>query len=173
MKRAGILTDASSVIYLAKADALAEAHALVGDLLVPPAVWREVNTVEGREQRDQERIRSAHDAGSIQLMELDSTVARRAIQIGKRRRTGPGESQVIAAAHGGDLILMDDRRAARVARSMGLIPMRTISLPVLSSRRGLIAPTEALELLRRLARVIGERADVLMRLEADILEGRR
>ena len=167
----GTLSDASTVIYLAKADALAETHSFVGDLLVPPVVWEEmVDMVEGRGQLDQEKIRSARDAGWLQLLEFGPAVASRAIEIRERRRIGRGESEVIAAARKGSVVLMDDRRAARVARSMGLNPMRTISLPLLGLRHGLIASSDALELLWRLAKIIGERADVVMRLEADMRE---
>ena len=170
----GTLSDASTVIYLAKADALAQAYVLAGGLLVPPAVWGEaVNVTEGRRQLDQQRIRSARDAGWIRVVSLSPSTARRAGQIGQQRRIGPGESQLLALARKGSFVLMDDRRASRVARSMRVIPMRTIAIPVLGMRRGLIAPSEALELLRRLAGIIGERADVVMRLEADILEAHR
>jgi predicted nucleic acid-binding protein len=172
--RDGILSDASSVIYLAKADPLHDVGALLGALLVPPAVWRE--TVEAGEswgQLDKARIRSARDQGFLQLVELDPATERRAIEIRRRRRIGFGECQVLAAARKGSLVLMDDRRAARVAMSMGISAARTISLPVLCWRRGLIESSDASELLRRLTEVIGVRASVLMRLEADIREGER
>ena len=174
MRKAGILSDASTVIYLAKADALHDAGALLGALLVPPAVWREtVESGERRGQLDQARIRSARDQGLLHIVELDPAAERRAIEIKRRRRIGLGESQVLAAARKGSLVLMDDRRAARVAASMGISPARTISLPVLCWRRGWMDSPGALQLLRRLSRVVGVRADVLVRLEAEILEGER
>jgi predicted nucleic acid-binding protein len=174
MHEPGILSDASSVIYLAKADALRDAAALVGALLVPPAVWREaVEAGERRGQLDQARIRLARDQGLLHFVELDPAIEKMAIEIKRRRRIGLGESQVLAVARKGGLVLMDDRRAARVATSMGISPVRTISLPVLCWRRGLIDSSGALDLLRRLTRVVGVRADLLMRLEADVLEGER
>lgn len=174
MNKPGILSDASSVIYLAEADALRDAAVLVGALLVPPAVWREaVEAGERRGQLDQVSIRSARDQGLLHVLELDPEIEKRAIEIKRRRRIGFGESQVLAIAKQGGLVLMDDRRAARVAMSMGVSPARTISLPVLCWRRGLIDSSGALDLLRRLTRVVGVRADLLMRLEADILEGER
>ena len=174
MSRLGILSDASTVIYLAKADVLHDAGALLGALLVPPAVWREtMEAGERRGQLDQARIRSARDRGLLRLVELDAAIERRAIEIRRRRRIGLGESQVLAVAKKGRLVLVDDHRAARVATSMGISPARTISLPVLCWRRGWLDSSGALQLLRRVTKVVAVRADVLMRLEADILEGER
>ena len=174
MRKPGILSDASTLIYLAKADALHDAGALLGALLVPPAAWREtVESGERRGQLDKARIRSARDQGLLHIVELDPAIERRAIEIRRRRRIGFGESQVLATARKGSLVLMDDRRAARVAASMGMSTARTISLPVLCWRRGLMDSSGAVELLRRLTRAVGVRADVLIRLEAELLEGER
>lgn len=174
MNERGILADASTVIYLAKADALQEVAAVLGPLLVSPAVWRE--TVEAGErpgQPDKARIRAARDQGWLRLVELSPVMETKAIAIKKRRRIGLGESQVLAAAKKGSVVLMDDRRAARVATSMGISPVRTMSLPVMCWRRGLTDAPVALALLRRLGNVVGVRAGVFLRLEADILGGGR
>jgi len=174
MSGAGTLSDASTVIYLAKADALEEAHALLGALLIPPAVWGEVvGTGKSGEQLDQARIRSALDRGVLGLVELEPLEASRAIVIGGRHRIGLGESQLLAIARKGSLVLMDERRGARIARRFGVVPIRTMSIPLVGVRRGLITRPAALSLLRRLAVVTGVRAELFMRLEDEIREARR
>jgi hypothetical protein len=75
MKETGILCDASSLIYLAKADALRGAAGLFGALLAPPSVWREtVDAGEGWGQLDKAKISiglAAEQAGvsHYQIME--------------------------------------------------------------------------------------------------------
>lgn len=170
MSRRGLLSDASTLIYLAKADALPDAGRIAGALLVSPAAWRESVGTGRRGHAEAVRIRSARKQGLIQILDLDARAERKAIELRSRHRIGLGESQVLAAARKSSTVLMDDRRAARVARVSGLIPLRTVSLPAFSCRRGLLGASEALALLRRLATVIPVRADVLMRLETDLLE---
>jgi len=174
MERSDALTDASGLIYLAKADALGEARAIVGVMGVTPAVWFEVMAAGRRRgPSDVEILRRALDDGLLRPIELDPAQERAALSLAERFRLGRGESQVLACGRKDDRIVMDDVRAARVARGLGLGPIATAALPVLGVRSQVLGANEALRLLRRLASVMGIRADVLMQLEAAIREDRR
>lgn len=169
MEREGILTDASALIYLSKAEALRTACDLVGALLVPRAVWREVVDVgEIAGRLDSAKIRAAHDNGWLRIVELDSEMKQRAILLEEQCRIGQGESEVLAAARKNEQVLLDDARAMRVAKALKIIPIRTIALPAHGFRQGLIDAPEALRLLQSLATVIEVRAGDIMKLKAEI-----
>ncbi len=171
MERTDALADASGLIYLAEADALGEARAIVGVMGVAPAVWSEVMAAGRRKgPRDVEIVRRALDDGLLRPIELDPADERAALSLAERYRLGRGESQVLVCGRKDDRIVMDDVRAARVARGLGFVPVATATLPVLGVRRQVLGVNEALRLLRRLASVIGIRADVLIQLEAAIQE---
>jgi predicted nucleic acid-binding protein len=169
MQGEGTPIDASTLIYLAKADAFREAHAIVGPMLVPEAVWREtVDAGERKGERDPARIRAALRDGRLRRVSLTAAERRAAVGLAARHRLGPGESQVLAAAGKRVRLLIDDGRAARVAAGLGFVPISAVFIPVLGVRENRLAPPAAIELLRRIAAVVGIRAGVLMRLETEI-----
>src|SRR5712691_5998002 len=89
--------DASTLIYLAKADAFGEARRCLERIVVPPAVWREA--VEDAEQLaypDVPRIRRAEDEGFVLRVELDDELQAVAGTIATEHRLGVGESEVLA-----------------------------------------------------------------------------
>lgn len=170
MSSEGTPADASALIYLAKAGAFPAAHVVVGRILIPPQVC--VEAVEAGERKgmgDPTRIRSAEQKDLLHRIALTPAAEGRASDIVRRFRLGGGESQVIAvAARIGQMILMDDRQGRRVARALGCMPIATVFLPVFGRRGGLLDAPASLDLLHRLARVVGLRADVLIRLETAI-----
>lgn len=169
----GIPIDASTLIYLAKADALKDAFGIVGPLAVPPAVWME--TVEAGERKGAAEaavLRVASDRGLLVRIPLDRSASRRATTLARVHRIGRGESQVMAAAEPGGWVLMDDGRASRVAAALGYGPISTVYLPVLGYRLARISARAAQELLIRLTQVVAVRAGVLVRLQAAISEER-
>jgi len=170
----GTPADASALIYLAKARALEVAVTVLGRIVAPQAVWREV--VEAGDRRgepDAVLIRRAHEQGHIKRQSLSQREERRAESIARRYRLGQGESQLLAIAKQGQVLLLDDVRAVRVAGALGYSPVTTVSLPILGLREGKIEAHRARTLVRQLAAVIVLRADVLMKLEASIDEEER
>jgi predicted nucleic acid-binding protein len=79
-------------------------------------------------------------------------------------RLGAGESEVLALAMRIGRAIVDGR-AARVAEARGITVRSTLFLPVLGRRSGALDEEQAVELLRRLAIVIGPRAEVVYRIE--------
>lgn len=157
--------DASTLIYLAKADAFEAAGSCVPTILVPPGVWREA--VEAGEQfgyADVPRIRAAETSGLLRRLELSAAEETAAGSIASEHRLGLGESEVLALART-TRALVDEGRAARAARALGIVPISTLFLPVLGRRRRTLDAGPAVELLRRLAVVTGARAEVVFAIE--------
>src|SRR6266508_1400575 len=89
--------DASTLIYIAKADAFVEVAQCVQTLLVPPAVWREA-VAEGERAGAAEvpRIRAAQGLGVLERVQLSQADQRLAATIAAENRLGSGESEVLA-----------------------------------------------------------------------------
>lgn len=165
--------DASSLIYLAKADAFEEVALCVPTIQVPPAVWREA--VEDGERIgaiEVPRIRDALEVGSLQRFALSESQIRLAGVLASENRIGGGESEVLAVASPGTRVILDEGRASRVARNLGVIPIPTLFLPVLGLGARDLAYEEALNLLRRLAAVTGARSDAALLLEQELRKER-
>ena len=169
MKHEEVPGAASSLIYLAKADAFSEAGRCVERIVVPPSVWREaVDDAERLEYPDVPRIRAAAETGLLVRVELEGTIQELAGAIATEHRLGVGESEVIALGRAAGRALLDDGRAARVARALGILPVSTLFLPVLGCRREELDRGAALVFLRKLAVVTGARADAVYEIEATI-----
>jgi predicted nucleic acid-binding protein len=166
MEREGIPGDASILIYLAQADAFEAAARCVGSILVPPSVWREAGD-DGERIGAVEvpRIRAAAEAGSLRRVELSEREEALAAAIAGSGRLGSGESEVIALATRGGQAIVDEGRAARVAEARGITVVSTLFLPVIGRRAGVLQEREAIDFLRRLAVVIGPRAEVVYTIE--------
>jgi hypothetical protein len=164
--------DASSLIYLAKADAFQEVASCVRTIRVPPAVWREA--VEDGERigaPEVPRIRDALDAGALVRVTLSAAQSRHAGTIASENRIGSGESEVLALAEPGDRVILDEGRASRVAQALGVVPIPTLFIPVLGHRSGDLGFDDALDLLRRLAAVTGVRSDTALAIEQELSRG--
>ena len=161
--------DASTLIYLAKADVFELARKCVPAILVSPAVWREA-VVEGERIGALEvpRIRAALEAGSLEAVELSAPEAALADTIAAVDRLGSGESEVLALAMQVGQAMVDEGRAARVAEARGITVVSTLFLPVVGRRSGNLGEEEAIEFLRRLAIVIGPRAEVVYAIEQNL-----
>jgi predicted nucleic acid-binding protein len=162
----GIPGDASTLIYLAKADAFTEASRCVSSILVPPSVWREaVQDGERIGAPEVPRIRAAAQQGFLLQVYLSARQQGLAEEIRSEHRLGRGESEVLALASRSGTALVDEGRASRVAAGMGILPVSTLFLPVLGARRGSLEPQQAIALLRRLAVVTRARADAVYAIE--------
>ncbi len=158
--------DASTLIYLAKADAFAEASVCIGTILVTPSVWREA-VEEGDRIGAPEvgRIREAAERGLVRRVELSAGAGAEAEAIRASHRLGLGESEVIALGRASGWAIVDEGRASRVARSLGIRTLSTLFLPVMGHRRGQLARQEAVALLRRLAVVANASAEAVLAIE--------
>ena len=163
--------DASTLIYLAKADAFAAAARCVSRILAPPSVWREA-VVEGERIGAAEvpRIRAAAENGFLAHVELAPDDERAAGEIATVHRLGLGESEVLALARTGMRAIVDEGRAQRVAESLGIVTASTLFLPVLGVRRGAMSAEEAIRVLRQVAVVVGARAEAVFEIERHIEE---
>jgi predicted nucleic acid-binding protein len=163
--------DASTLIYLAKADGFGLASSCVDRLLVPPSVWREA-VEEGDRIAAPEvpRIHAAAGAGFLARVELASREQRDSDEIATGYRLGLGESEVLAVARAGGTAVVDEGRASRVARSLGILSVSTLFLPVLGVRRQSLSTEEAVGFLRSLAVVVGARAEVVFEIEQRLRE---
>jgi predicted nucleic acid-binding protein len=161
--------DASSLIYLAKAEAFELAGRIARPILVPPSVWREA-VVSGQEVGAPEvpRILAAEREGLLQRVQLAESEIRLAGTIATRHRLGSGESEVLAITPLGGWAIVDEGRATRVARSRGVVPISTVFLSVLGYMSGDLDVDEAREFLDRTASAVGLRADALLALERQL-----
>jgi predicted nucleic acid-binding protein len=161
--------DASTLIYIAKANAFGEVAQCVRRMFVPPAVWREA-VVEGDRvgAADVPQIRAAEAAGGIERVELSDSDLGLAGMIAVQNRLGSGESEVLAIGSSLGRAIVDEGRASRVARAMGIVPVSTLFLPVVGRNSGQLSSSDAVKLLRRLATVTGARSDVVQRIEMEL-----
>jgi len=158
--------DASTLIYLAKADAFEAAASCVTTILVPPAVWREaVDAGERLAYTDVPRIRDAEENGWLRRVDLSQDEQSLAATIAAEHRLGLGESEVLAFAQPLGRALVDEGRAARAARALGIVPISTLFLPALGRQSGRLSEAAALALLRKLAIVTGARAEAVFAIE--------
>ena len=119
-----VVADASPLIALQQIEALHLAQALFTELLIPPAVAREIAPSVTRVPWLVERA-------------LTQPVAVQAL----RANLGPGESEAISLVLeiGADRLLVDERPARRVAEAIGVSVIGTLGVLLAAKRKGLIA----------------------------------
>ncbi|UNQ73786.1 DUF3368 domain-containing protein [Infirmifilum sp. NZ] len=145
------VANSTPLIHLARTRALRLLGAVYEEVVIPRAVYEEV-VVRGLERgfSDVEAVKSAVESGLVRVAEAPGgeadVIARSAPLIHR------GEAEVFALAllmrpcH----VLVDDRAARLVARSLGLEVHGTLYVLVAAARRGAVAPEEALLILDRL-----------------------
>lgn len=119
-----VVSNATPLIYLAKADQLHLLADMFKEIMIPDAVYREV-VIEGiqREKNDAFRIKKMIEEGWLEVRAVKTD-----FQI--ELPLHPGETEVISLAleEGIKTILMDDVKARTAAEMAGLIPKGTIWL---------------------------------------------
>jgi predicted nucleic acid-binding protein len=166
MMAKAVSADASTLIYLAKADAFAEIEQCVPTIFVPPAVWHEA-VLEG-ERIGATEVPRIVEARALQRVALSPAEQSTAEAIAAEHRLGQGESEVLALGLDVGRAIVDEGRASRVATALGVTPVSTLFLPVLGRRAGTLGCEEAVELLRRLAVVAGAGADAVFAIEESL-----
>lgn len=174
MNDSGTPLDASALIYLAKSGGLSAASACFGVLLIPPAVWNEV-MVAGlqRGSTDIAGIRAALDARLVRAISLDAPLRRRALKIASQFTLGAGESEVLALGAAHDVVLLDEHRATRASKALGITAIETVLVPALCVQAGVLDARAAIDLLRSIARHTTVRAEMVRRVEQLIEEASR
>lgn len=124
-----VVADTSALLALASCDALPLLDALFGEVRVPPAVFREC-TVPGKPQAD--RLR---DYLRIRVMTVDL-----APWVIAASGLGRGELEAMALYKQlrADRLLLDDRRARRVASFNAIEIIGSVGVLVLAKANGLI-----------------------------------
>ena len=174
MTDTGTPLDASALIYLAKSGGLTAAGACFGVLLIPPAVWNEV-IVAGmqRGSTDVASIQAAVDAGIVRAHSLDTPLRRRALKIAHQFGLGAGESEVLALGATHEVVLLDEHRATRASKALGVTAIETVLAPALCVQARVLDAAEAIDLLRSIARHTTVRAEMVRRVEQLIEEASR
>ncbi len=171
MKISGIPVDASTLIYLAKADGVAAASACFAGLLVPPAVWVEVvDAGAQRGSRDVDRVRAAAETGLVNRHALPAPLLTRSRKLAARFGLGAGESEVLALGTVHGVVLLDEHRAARAGKALGITTIETIVVPALCVYARTLPRQAAIELMHEIARHTFVRAEMLLRVERLIEE---
>ena len=164
--------DASSLIYIAKADAFEEIVSCVDKIEVAPSVWREaVDAGEAIGASDVPRMREAEARGFLRRVSLAADQVALAASTAAEHRLGRGESEMLVLAQRGAQAIVDEGRAARAAQRLGILPVSTLFLPVLGRARGTLTAGDAVELLRRLAIPTGASAEAVYTIEAYLTKG--
>lgn len=148
-----VVSNAGPIIALARIEHLALLPGLYGEIVIPPAVRREV-VEKGAAQPGASvvataswvRVEAVHDSMAVALLRghLDA---------------GESEALVLALQTEADLVLMDEARGRRVAAARGLNLTGTLGLLVTAKKRRLVERVEPL--LARLAETGFRMSDTL------------
>ena len=126
-----IVSNATPLIYLAKADQLSLLHDMFKEIMIPQAVYREV-VIQGiqREENDAFRLDEAIKNGWLQVRSIKERY-----QV--KLSIHPGEAEVISLAREMHIktILMDDIKARTAAEMAGLSPKGTLWLLLKAVKR--------------------------------------
>lgn len=142
------MTNTTPLIALAQCDLFPLLHTLFGQVLMPPAVYREVVS-EGDGRARAEETQGAIVEGWLVIQELQEPADARRMQ--QAFLLGDGESEALALARQQpiDVILLDEARAVRCAREMGLPVLRTVGLLLQAKAQGHLESVQpALDQLR-------------------------
>ena len=173
MDKAGVPADASAVIYLAKAKGLAVARACLGPLLMSPTVWNEVVVAGARRGRTEvSAVEKAALDGDVHRVAVDGGLRRRARQLASRFGLGAGESEVLALGLQFNLVLLDEHRATRASRALGVFSIETAYVPAVCVQAGVLDSPAGLELLHAIGRHTTVRSELLVQITRLIEEVR-
>lgn len=139
-----VLCDASAIIALARIGELECLEALVGVVHVPPEVADELLHPEHPERV---AVEAAVTAGWLRILEK-----RRPPEGVAAFGLGRGEASLFAVARPGDLLILDDLPARRLALARGLRMTGLLGLLVAGVEGGALGRVDGLRILDALAR---------------------
>lgn len=173
MDERGVPADASAIIYLAKANGLGVARACLGPLLMSPTVWNEVVIAGARRGRAEvSAVERAALDGDVQKAAFDGALRRRARQFASRFGLGAGESEVLALGLQFALVLIDEHRATRASKVLGVFSVETAYVPAVCVQAGVLEAPDALELLHAIGRHTTVRAELMVHITRLIEEAK-
>lgn len=126
-----VISDSSSLIAIAAVGQLGVLHGLYREVVVPRAVWSEV-TAPNRPGATE-----IQNAGWIRV----ASVAERSSIGVLPQPLGPGEGEAIVLAQelSADLLLIDERRARKIALQLGLPVTGVVGVMLEAKKAGLIS----------------------------------
>ena len=130
-----VISDTSTLIHLVNIGRLGLLKDFFGQLVVPPAVWKEVVDL-GEGRSGAEEVRRAESSGWMTVEAPSDNAFVRALS----RELDDGEAEVIALAveRKADLILVDETEARRVADLYGIPKTGIIGLLLKAKREKII-----------------------------------
>lgn len=131
-----VISDSSTLIHLASIGRLALLKAFYSQIVVPPAVWREV-VEQGKGRAGAGEVEQARRAGWIKVVApVDEVLLQLLV-----RELDDGESEVIALAveRQASLVLLDESEARDIAELYGLAKTGVIGLLIRARQAGHIA----------------------------------
>lgn len=142
-----VVSNTSPLIGLSNIGKLKILHDVFGKVVVPPAVQREF----GEELPEWITVKAPENKPLVQAL-LESL--------------GDGESEAIALAIelNADFLILDDLKARKIARKLGLRVIGTAGLLLLAKKRGVINEVKPLlmELVEKGFRISNEVVDVIL-----------
>jgi len=143
-----VISNATPLIYLAKADQLDLLHLIFKEIIIPNAVYKEV-VIEGiqREKNDAFRIKQMVNDGRLQVGAVKT-------HFQGELPLHPGETEVISLAleTGIKTVLMDDVKSRTAAEIAGLSPEGTIWLLLKAVKRKILEFDQFLVALEAIVR---------------------
>jgi len=129
-----VVSNATPLIYLAKADKLNLLHDMFKEIMIPRAVYREV-VIKGiqKEENDAFRIEGVIRDGWLEVRDIK-------VSYQPKLSIHSGEAEVISLAREMDvrIVLMDDSKARTAAELAGLTPKGTLWLLLKAVKRNIL-----------------------------------
>ncbi len=142
----GAICDSSTLIHLAGIGRLELLKDFYENILITPAVWKEV-VEEGKERSGAREVREANSTGWIEVIAPSNESVVRLLE----RELHKGEAETIALAfeQHSEVILLDELEARRVANVYGLRKTGVIGILIRAKLEGRVASLrEELDRLR-------------------------
>lgn len=138
-----VVSNSTPLIALSRVNQLELLRTLFGTIIIPPSVYDEV-VLEGGGRPG---VKEVANASWITKIEVQNLLAVLILQMDLDR--GESEAVVLAKELGADYLLVDEKKARRVARSAGMGIMGTVGILGLATKKGLISDLD--EAFNRLA----------------------
>ena len=129
----GVVSDSSTLIHLSAIGRLMLLQRFYGQVLMPPAVWREV-VEEGRGRPGAREVEEAVRAGWLKIVSPSHEVLLHLLQ----RTLDDGEAEAIALAieQHAEIVLLDESEAREIASLYGLRKTGVVGLLIRATLEG-------------------------------------